>query len=93
MRSVFALSPGQTGVAANQPKTMVYVVRVVSQVPDDSTLKEQFLETGGNPQSRQMMEFVASRDLFEVAREMFQQVNERYDLEWQRPPAPGSSSF
>ena len=45
MRDVFRLRPGETGLAWNQPKTAVYVVRLVQYTPPDSDLWTRFLNT------------------------------------------------
>jgi hypothetical protein len=42
MREVFSLSPGQVGVAMNQPETVAYVVRLVEYSPSDSDLWADF---------------------------------------------------
>ena len=39
MRAVFALKPGENGVAPNQAHSKVYVVRAISQEPDDERLR------------------------------------------------------
>jgi len=54
MKSVFALQPGQAGVAVNQPQDTVYVVRMVEQSPDDEVLKQQFLASGVTNEVAQM---------------------------------------
>jgi hypothetical protein len=43
MAAVFALSPGQVGVAMNHPKTAAYVVQVDDYTPADSVLWARFL--------------------------------------------------
>jgi len=48
MRAVFRLKTGETGVAINQPKTIVYVVRITSESPSEEVLRERFLQTGAN---------------------------------------------
>ena len=46
MRAVFALQPGKIGVAANAPQTVVYVVRVAAESPDEELRRKQFVEGG-----------------------------------------------
>ena len=43
MQTVFGLEQGGVGVAMNQPKTMVYVVRVTEFNPQASVLEGPFL--------------------------------------------------
>ena len=45
MRGVFRLRPGETGLAWNQPKTVVYVVRLVQYTPPENDLWTRFLNT------------------------------------------------
>ncbi len=45
MRGVFRLRPGETGLAWNQPKTVVYVVRLVQYTPPENELWTKFLQT------------------------------------------------
>ena len=46
MRAVFALKPGQVGTAANAPQTVVYVVRMAAESPDEELRRKQFIEGG-----------------------------------------------
>jgi hypothetical protein len=82
MESVFALSPGQTGIAPNQPHDTVYVVRVVAQEPTDDILKEQFLESGLNFQTMN----VAQNEMMRTSIEWYEQLEKEMDLVWVRPP-------
>ena len=43
MRAVFALKPGEIGLAADRPKSTVYVVRLVEYSPSESVLWDMFL--------------------------------------------------
>ncbi len=40
MKAVFALQPGQSGVAANEPQTVYYVVQVESEEPPVDDLRK-----------------------------------------------------
>jgi hypothetical protein len=82
MESVFALNPGDTGIAPNQPHDKVFVVRVLSQEPTDDILKEQFLESGLN---FQLMN-VAQREMFRTSIEWYEGLEKDMNLVWVRPP-------
>jgi hypothetical protein len=81
MRSVFDLAPGQTGIAPNQSQRIVYVVRVVNQEPEESVLREQFLESGGDFQSI----IVARGELSRTSYEWFQGLEKEMGLVKHRP--------
>ena len=83
MRGVFALAPGETGTAPNQPHTRVYVVRVVSQVPSDEILRTMFLESGMN---RQLMS-VAQGETLNTVVEWYEGLEREMNLVWERPPS------
>ncbi|MCU0876391.1 MAG: hypothetical protein MUF06_01180 [Pirellulaceae bacterium] len=81
MRGVFSLSPGETGTAPNQPETRVYVVRVVSQAPDDNILRQMFVDSGMNFQ----LMSVAQRETFETAFKWYEGLEREMNLVWERP--------
>jgi hypothetical protein len=82
MRAVFSLHPGEVGVAPNQAHTKVYLVRVVSQQPEESMLRDQFLESGLNFQILS----VAQREVMQVLLDWYRGLEEQYRVKWQRPP-------
>jgi hypothetical protein len=82
MQSVFALQPGECGVAPNQAHSKVYVVRVVSQDPDDERLRAQFLESGYN----NMIMMLAQGEALHTSVQWYRGVAEAYQVKWQRPP-------
>ncbi len=43
MKAVFALQPGETAVATNEPQTVYYVVQVESQEPPVDELRQEFM--------------------------------------------------
>jgi hypothetical protein len=81
MRGVFSLSPGETGTAPNQPETRVYVLRVVSQTPNDDILRQMFLDSGMNFQ----LMSVAQRETFETAFKWYEGLEREMNLVWERP--------
>jgi hypothetical protein len=82
MHSVFALQPGQTGAAPNQSHAKVYVVRVITQDPEEDRLREQFLESGYN----QMVLMLAQGDALQTSVDWYRGVADDYHVKWERPP-------
>jgi hypothetical protein len=82
MQAVFALRPGQTGIAVNQPRTKVYVVRVLGQEPDEETLRQRFLESGYN----NFVLMLAQLEARQAAVGWYRGLEERYQVKWLRPP-------
>lgn len=46
MQTVLDLQPGEIGVAADQPHKRVYVIRLISQTPQEDILRQMFLTKG-----------------------------------------------
>lgn len=87
MQAVFTLKPGETGVAPNQAHTQVYVVRVISEQPDEKQLRAEFLEGGWSFfDNRNPMMAVMQSELMQTAMDWYRGVEERYQVKWQRPP-------
>jgi hypothetical protein len=82
MKSVFALEVGQAGFAVNQPETIVYVVRIVSDAPGDEELRARFLQSGSSFEVQR----IASADGQNFVREWFEDVEKDTDVEWLREP-------
>jgi hypothetical protein len=82
MQAVFALQPGEFGVAPNQARSRIYVVHVISQDPDDEKLRAQFLESGYN----NMIMMMAQREAGETSYQWYRGVADAYQVKWQRPP-------
>ena len=83
MRAVFALEPGKTTVAFNEPRTVCYVLRLVSQEPPTAELQEKFL-AGRN--DRQKIALVAQREASTTFRSLVEGMEKRYRLDWKRQP-------
>ena len=83
MRAVFSLEPGKTAVAFNEPRTVCYVIRLVSQEPPAAELQEKFI-AGRN--DRQKIGMVAQREASNTFRELIQGMEKRYRLDWKRQP-------
>jgi hypothetical protein len=82
MKSVFALQVGEAGFAVNQPETMVYVVRIISDAPGDEELRQRFLESGSSFEVQR----IASADGQSFVREWFEDMEKDMDVEWLRDP-------
>ena len=83
MRAVFSLEPGKTTVAFNEPRTVCYVIRLVSQEPPTADLQEKFI-AGRN--DRQKIGMVAQREASTTFRELIDGMEKRYRLDWKRQP-------
>jgi hypothetical protein len=83
MEAVFALEPGETAVAFNEPRTVCYVIRLVGYEPDDATLRERFLDPATDPRRIAM---IAQRDEERTLEAWMGEVERRQGLTWKRPP-------
>jgi hypothetical protein len=81
MRAVFRLGEGEIGVAANQPQTEVFVVRVVEYDPPENVLWAQFEVERPD----QYMD-VAEAEQRETVRAWLEGLRARYKLEWEKRP-------
>lgn len=82
MQGVFSLKPNGTGVAPNEAHKIVYVVRLLSQDPDEERLRTQFLESGYN----NMVLMLAQSEALETQYAWYRGVADRYEVKWERPP-------
>jgi hypothetical protein len=83
MRAVFSLEPGKAAVAFNEPRTVCYVIRLVSQEPPTAELQDKFI-AGRN--DRQKIGMVAQREASTTFRELIEAMEKRYRLDWKRQP-------
>ena len=82
MQAVFSLSSGEIGVAVNQPKTFVYVVRIASESPSEEVLREQFLQSGRSAEIRQ----IAVTEEQKLVRNWYEDLESQLNVEWHREP-------
>ena len=82
MRAVFALKPGEVGVAANAPHTVVYVVRIVAESPDEETRRQRFVDGGLTGE----MNFLARVELQTFFNQWYRDVEQEMQVQWNRPP-------
>jgi len=83
MQAVFALEPGQTAVAFNEPRTVCYVIRLVAYEPDDATLRERFVDPATD---QRRISTIAQRDEQRTLETWLGEVERRQGLAWKRPP-------
>lgn len=79
MRTVFGLEKGQIGVAMNQPKTMVYVVRMVDLTP---AVLQAFETEDYRRYAR-----VAEQDMGAIGQAWMSSLKAEVGFEWKREPA------
>ncbi len=82
MEAVFRLQPGQVGVAWNQPKSKVYLVRVIEMQPSPAQLYEAFVR-----QNEQTYISVSWYDRIEAYSRWSRNLEEEAGLRWNRAPA------
>ena len=83
MKAVFALEPGQTAVAFNEPQTVCYAIRLVAYEPDQEKLREQFVDPGFD---QRRIAVLARQQEGDAIGRWIEDVERRYALEWKRPP-------
>lgn len=83
MKAVFALAPGETAVAFNEPQTVCYVIKLVSLEPAEDKLRDRFVAER-NDQRRLAM--VAQREFSGAMDTWVEGLESRYALSWKREP-------
>lgn len=86
MQTVFALEPGRSGVAFNEPQTVCYCIRLSAFDPDDAVLKERFVAASSDPRR---LAAVAGQDMRDVFVRWMQELETRKRVSWKRPPRLG----
>jgi len=81
MRAVFRLSPGEIGVALNQPKTVAYVIRLDELRRSDESLWVVFELTPPAEYAD-----VAADELQQTYRDWLDEIKSSAGLKWERPP-------
>ena len=81
MRTVFALTPGQTGAQFNGPKTDAYAIRLQEFTPAREVIWKQFEVDDFNKYSP-----VAQEDQRQVVRAWLESIKKAAGLQWQRNP-------
>lgn len=79
MRATFDLSPGESAVAMNQPRTFVYVIRVVDFTPSDNVLWESFTTLEYRHYAQ-----IAAGDMQAKLFGWFAQIEDAIGLKWER---------
>jgi len=83
MEAVFALEPGASTVAFNQPETICYAIRLVSFEPADATLEGQFRDALADPRR---IAGLAEEETREVYERWLADIERRSGVTWQRSP-------
>ena len=86
MQAMFALEPGRSGVAFNEPQTVCYCIRLSAFDPDDAVLKERFVAASSDPRR---LAAVAGQDMRDVFVRWMQELETRKRVSWKRPPRLG----
>jgi hypothetical protein len=83
MQAVFALEPGRTAVAFNEPRTVCYVVRLESLEPPQEKLRQQFLEARDD---QRRLAMVAQRETARAEAAWVESLENRHAVTWHREP-------
>lgn len=83
MRAVFALEPGGTTTAFNEPRTVCYAIRLVAFTPPDDELRTAFLDPNAD---RRRIDAVVERDQARAFQAWLADLEQEAGLEWKRPP-------
>lgn len=83
MRTLFALEPGQTAVAFNEPRTVCYCIRLVGLEPPAAELRSRFVELRSDPRRIGM---VAQQEFSESFGRWIEGLEKQYGLKWSRQP-------
>jgi hypothetical protein len=83
MRAVFALEPGKTAVAFNEPRTVCYALRLVGFEPPLEQLRERFMESR---EDQRRLAMVAQRETSRAAADWVESLETRHALKWNREP-------
>lgn len=83
MKAVFALQPGETAVAFNEPRTVCYAIRLVAYDPTDEKLKELFVDPSLD---QRRIATIARQQEGDAIGRWIEDVERRYALTWKRPP-------
>ena len=81
MKSVFALSANECGIAKNAPETLVYAVRVVEESPSINVRRQMFLMTGQSQEVTSM----AINEQMSTATDWIVDVEAEMKVVWKRP--------
>src|SRR5262249_31369599 len=87
MKAVFALKPEQAGVAANQPETVYYVVRIESEEPGLDKLREEFMADMSIPMAAQVYAVVGASENAGQGRAWMKELQDEFDYKL----APGQT--
>jgi hypothetical protein len=83
MQAVFALAPGESVAAFNEPRTICYCIRLLSVTPPDSELRSQFLD---RRDYTMMLDQVAQQSTIGVFQRWIEGLEDSYALRWERQP-------
>jgi hypothetical protein len=83
MQAVFALEPGQTTEAFNEPETVCYAIRLVSYEPDDATLQGRFRDATTDPRR---LASLAEGETREVYERWLADIERKSGVTWLRSP-------
>ena len=82
MESVFRLQPGEAGVAVNEPRDTVFVVRLLNQTPNEDERRQNFLRSGVTFDTFHM----AYSERQQLVQDWYEEIQRQYNIQWKRTP-------
>jgi hypothetical protein len=83
MEAVFALEPGRTTTAFNEPRTICYAIRMESLEPPLAELEKRFIDMKDD---QRRIAMVAQREFSTAITDWLEGLEATYALEWKRQP-------
>jgi hypothetical protein len=87
MKAVFALQPGETGVAYNEPQTVYYVAQVESQEPPLDELRQDFMAKMGSEMASIPYAAIGAEENIDLIPALLKQVKNEFGFQL----APGQT--
>ncbi len=78
---VFSMTPGQVSVAANQPQSIYYVIRLVEKLPNETELRTMFERMPVQPDTRNL----GFREIQPIFSDWVESIEKDLQVEWMVP--------
>jgi len=82
MKAAFALQPGEVGVAMNEPQSIVYVLRMLNEVPTEDELRDDFLSAGIPPE----VMYISYAESLTTMRDWYEDLEKDFGVKWLHDP-------
>ncbi|HUS37991.1 MAG TPA: hypothetical protein VMX74_00990, partial [Pirellulales bacterium] len=85
MKVVYGMQVGDVSVAANHPKTYIYVTKLINENKSPVTLQENFFDDIGNRDVIQQLDQVAALEWQTLQQKWWSELESEFDLVWLKP--------